>query len=174
MSLWSIWRKPYTYLAPTLTPSPNKPKWDSRGPTSLRSSMRCVQNNFRAYGTFGINRAPILRQDWHYLQTDRNVLPLEPHHLGVPSGVSKSISEPMARLAQIVHHLAPSFHMIHITLQFHRVRPKLLLSLCYVWWKPCNYLVWRLALSVNKPKWGSSWASSPRSTIGFIQNDFLA
>ena len=29
----------------------------------------------------------------------RNELPLEPHHLGVPSGAAKMISEPMVRLA---------------------------------------------------------------------------
>ena len=43
----------------------------------------CVQNDFRAYGTFGANSAPILRQDLHYLQMDRNELPLEPRHLVV-------------------------------------------------------------------------------------------
>jgi hypothetical protein len=52
---------------------------------------------------FGANRAPILRQDWHYLQTERNEHPLEPHHIGVPSGASKTIYEPMVRLAQTVH-----------------------------------------------------------------------
>jgi hypothetical protein len=34
---------------------------------------------------------------------DRNELPLERRHLGVPSGASKMISEPMVRLAQTVH-----------------------------------------------------------------------
>ena len=34
---------------------------------------------------------------------DRNVLPLELHHLGVPSGASKTISVPMVRSAQTVH-----------------------------------------------------------------------
>ena len=57
--------------------------------------MKCVQNDFRAYGTYDANRAPILRQDWHYLQMDRNELPLEPCNLAVPSGASKMISEPM-------------------------------------------------------------------------------
>jgi hypothetical protein len=38
---------------------------------------------FEPYGTFGASRAPILRQDYHYLQMDPNKLPLEPHHLGV-------------------------------------------------------------------------------------------
>jgi hypothetical protein len=38
---------------------------------------------------FDTNRAPILRQDLHYLQTDRNVLSLMPRYLGVPSAASK-------------------------------------------------------------------------------------
>jgi hypothetical protein len=59
----------------------------------------CVQNEFQAYGIFGANCAPILRQDYHYLQTDRNGLPLEPRQLGVSSGASKTIYDPMVYLA---------------------------------------------------------------------------
>jgi hypothetical protein len=84
---------------------------------------------------FGANSAPILHQDQHYLQTDRIELPLEPPHLGVPSGVAKMISKPMVRLAQTVHlsctdintvskHTETRFHMAHVSLQSHRVRPK--------------------------------------------------
>jgi hypothetical protein len=71
--------------------------------SSLVSSIGCVQDDFRAYGTFGTNRAPILREGEHYLQTDTNGLPLEPCHLGVPSSASKTIFEPMLRLEQTVH-----------------------------------------------------------------------
>jgi hypothetical protein len=39
---------------------------------------------------FGANRAPIMSQDEHYLQTDQNELSLEPHHLGVPPSASKT------------------------------------------------------------------------------------
>jgi hypothetical protein len=67
------------------------------------SSIGCVQHNFWADGTFNTNRAPFLCQDYHYLQTDSNKLPLEPRHLGVSSGVSKMISEPIVRLAQTMH-----------------------------------------------------------------------
>ena len=38
---------------------------------------------------FHANRAPILHQDLHYLQTDRTELPLQPLHLGVQTGMSK-------------------------------------------------------------------------------------
>jgi hypothetical protein len=34
---------------------------------------------------------------------DQNELPLNPHHLGVQSGASKIIYEPMVRLAQTMH-----------------------------------------------------------------------
>jgi hypothetical protein len=57
---------------------------------------------------------------------DQNELPLEPHHLGAPSGASKTISEPMVRLVQIMHlscintngvskQTETRFHMIHFT-----------------------------------------------------------
>jgi hypothetical protein len=58
---------------------------------------------FLSLCTFGENLAPILRQDWHYLQTDQNELPLYHHHLRVPLGASKTILEPMEPSAQTVH-----------------------------------------------------------------------
>jgi hypothetical protein len=42
-------------------------------------------------------------------------------------------------------------HMTHITYEFHRVRPKLFMSLWYLQCKPCTYLTSRLALSPNGP-----------------------
>jgi hypothetical protein len=93
---------------------------------SCSSSIRCVQNEFRAYGTFGTNRAPILHQDSHYLQTDQNAHLLESRHLGVPPSASKMISNPMVRLAQTMHLSCTDtntvskwtktrFHMTHVT-----------------------------------------------------------
>jgi hypothetical protein len=81
-------------------------KWteqDSTIPTSPKSSIRCAQNNLWAYGLFGANPAPILHRHWHYLQTDQNEIPQDPHHLRVLSGASKRISEPMTRSVQTVH-----------------------------------------------------------------------
>jgi hypothetical protein len=185
LSLCYVWRKPCTYLASRLTPSPNGPKQDSIGPTSLRSSIDCDQNNFWAYGTLATNRAPILCQDEHNLQTDRNELPVEPCHLGGPSGASKMISKPMVRLAQTMHlscndtkivskRTEMRFQITHVTKEFHQVNQKWFLSLWYIRCKPSTYLVSRLALSLNWPKRASSWASSPRRTIGCVQNDFWA
>jgi hypothetical protein len=95
MSLWYVWHKPSTYLTPMLTLSQNRLKRDSTWLTSPRSSIGCLQYYFWAYGMFMANRAPILHQELHYLQTDRSELPLEPRYLGVPSSVSKMISVPM-------------------------------------------------------------------------------
>jgi hypothetical protein len=52
---------------------------------------------------FGANRAHILHQHKQCLQIDQNEIACDPHHLAVPSGVSKVISEPVVRSAQTVH-----------------------------------------------------------------------
>jgi hypothetical protein len=89
-----------------------------------RCSIKCVQHDFQADGTFDTNHAPFLRQDYHFLETDSNKLPLEPYLLGVSSGVSKTISEPMVCSAQTLHlyctasntvsrWTAMRFHMTH-------------------------------------------------------------
>jgi hypothetical protein len=114
-----------------------------------------------------------------------NELLVEPRNLGVPLGASKTISEPKVCLTQAVHlsctdtniinkRIGTRFHMTTVTWEFHRVCPKWFLSLWYVRRKPCTYIVSRLALSLNPPKQASSCASSPRCTIGFVQNDFWA
>jgi hypothetical protein len=132
-----------------------------------------------------MNRAPILRQDKHYLQMVWNGHPLEPHHLGVPSGASKMIYEPMVCLAQnmqlscadtntVSKQIEMRFNMAHITKEFHRVRPKWFLRQRYVRRKPCNYFVSRLAPSPNRLNQPSTWALSSRITIRCVQNNFWA
>jgi hypothetical protein len=69
----------------------------------LRSSIVCAQNDFQAYGMFVLIYAPILCWDWHCLQMDWNELTLDPCHLGIPSGVPKTIFEPIGHLAQTMH-----------------------------------------------------------------------
>jgi hypothetical protein len=54
------------------------------------------------------------------------------------------------------------------------VRTKWFLSPWNVGCIPCTYLVSRLAVSPNEQDQASTWATSPRSTIGYVQNDFLA
>jgi hypothetical protein len=97
---------------------------------SPRSSIGCVQNDFKACGTFGANCVLILHQHFHYIQIDQSEHPLEPHHIGGPSGASKRISEPIVHLAQTVHLSCTDtinvtkwteirFHMSHVTKEFH-------------------------------------------------------
>jgi hypothetical protein len=103
LSLWYVWRKPCTYLTLTLTPSPNVLKRNSRWPTSSKSSIGCVKNNFRAYGTFDANCATIF--------VSRLALPLNRPKWAsswatsprCTSGPSKMISVPMVCLAQTIH-----------------------------------------------------------------------
>jgi hypothetical protein len=75
---------------------------------------------------------------------DRNELPPDPRHLGVPLGVHKMISMPVVHSAQIVHlscveintiskQTKTSFHLTHVTSEYHRMRPKWFLILWYVW-----------------------------------------
>jgi hypothetical protein len=93
---------------------------------------------------------------------DRTELPLEPHHLGVPSSASKTISMPTVCSVQTGHlsctdsNTVPKrtksrFHTTHVTYEFYWVRPKLFMSLWYVQCKRCTYLASRLALSPNRP-----------------------
>jgi hypothetical protein len=101
LNLWYVWRKP------RLTLSPNEPKQASTWHTLPKSTIWCAQNDFHACGRFIANHAPILRRDEHFLQTDRNELPLHRRHLGVSLGVSKMISKPIVCSAQTVHLSVP-------------------------------------------------------------------
>jgi hypothetical protein len=64
------------------------------------------------------------------------------------------------------------FYMTDVTLEFCRVRPNWFLRLWYVWCKLWIYLAPILTLFPNGPKRDSTWHTSPRSSIGCIQNDF--
>jgi hypothetical protein len=125
-SVWYVRRKLCTYLVSRLALSPKGPQRASTWASSPTSTIGYVQNYLWAYGTFGTNCVPILRQDWHYLRMNQNELALEPRHLGVPSGASKTILEPMVRSAQTVHlsctyansvsnRTKTRFHMTHVT-----------------------------------------------------------
>jgi hypothetical protein len=69
-----------------------------------------------------------------------NRAPPDPRHLGVPSGASQMIYEPMVRLMQIEHlswtdantvskQIETGFHKTHVNYEFHRVPPILFPSL---------------------------------------------
>jgi hypothetical protein len=93
------------------------------------------------------------------------------------------ISKPMIHLAHSKHLSYPDpntiskqkearFHRTHVTYEFHRVCPKWFPSLWYVPCKPCTYFASKI--STIQTDRAFTWASSPRSTIGCIQNDLWA
>jgi hypothetical protein len=100
--LWYVRWKPCTYLAIRLALSPNELNQAFTWALSLRSTAGFVPNDFWANGMFGANCASILHCHLHCLQMDRNDIPQDPRHLGVPSCAYKTISEPLVRLAQTV------------------------------------------------------------------------
>ena len=97
---WFVWRKMCTYLAPTLTLSPNGKKCGSTWPMSPRSSIGCIQTIFepmaRSMQTVLLSCVKISTiSKWSEIRHDQC-------HLGVPSGASKMIFEPMSRSTQTV------------------------------------------------------------------------
>jgi hypothetical protein len=103
LSLWYDRRKPSNFLASRLALSPNGPKRASNWALSPRSTIRCVQKDFWAYGTFSANLATILHRHKHDLQIDCNEILHDPCHLGVPSAVSIMILKPMVCSTQTMH-----------------------------------------------------------------------
>jgi hypothetical protein len=124
LSLWYVRRKPCTCPTSRLALSSNGPKRAFTWASSPRSIIACIQNAFWAYGMFCANRAPILLQDYHCLQTDRNEIPRDPRHLRVSSGVCKTISESMVCSVQTVH-----LSCVKITTIFKRSKTSFHLSL---------------------------------------------
>jgi hypothetical protein len=61
---------------------------------------------------FRANHAPNLLWHLHCLQTDRNKIPHDPCHFGLPSGASKMISEPVVRSVRTVHLSCIKFSII--------------------------------------------------------------
>ena len=149
LSLWCIRRKLCTYLAPKLTLSPNRPKQDYIWHTTSRSSIGCVQIDFRAYGAFHANHAPILHQGQHYLQTDR-------------TQASSWASSPRST-NRCVQNGFLDYGALSANFFLRAIRRKL-----------CNYLAPKLTLSPNRPKRDFIWHTSSRSSIGCVQIDFWA
>jgi hypothetical protein len=174
LSQWYVWRKPCTYLASRLPLSPNRLRRASTWPSSTRSTIGCVQNDFWAYEMFGANHAPILHRHLHCLQTDRDEIPHDPRHLRVPSGASKMISEPVVRSVQTVHLSCVKISTISKRTNRACTWASSLRNTTSPNRFPCSYLASRLPVSQNRLNQACSCASSPRSTIGCIQNDFWA
>ena len=143
-----------------------------------------TDTNTISNGTSSANHAPIFHRHKQCLQIERSEIPHDPRHLGVQSGALKMIFEPMVRSKQTVHlsyvkistiskWTETNLHLILLTSEHHWVRPKRFLSLWYIWRQPCSYLIWTQTIS----KWTETrfhMTTSPRSSIGCIQNDFRA
>jgi hypothetical protein len=91
------------------------------------------------------------------------LIPHDSCHLGVPLGASKVVFESTVHSAQTVYlsyvkicniskRTETSFHLNLVTSEYHRVHPKLLLSLWYVCRKLCTSLALTLTESPNGPK----------------------
>jgi hypothetical protein len=162
----------------------NGPKWDSTWPTSPRSSIGCVQNDSELTVRSG--------KPCTYLESRLALSPNESKRVCIwassprctTSSVFKMISEPTVRLAQTVHlsyietntvskRNETNFHLSLVTQAHHPVHPKQFPSLWYVWRKPGTYHAPKLTVSSKGPKGDSTWPTSPRSSIGCVQNDFM-
>jgi hypothetical protein len=129
LSLWYVQCKPCTYLVSKLALSLNGPKGHSTWASSPRSTIGCVQNDFSAYGMFGTNYGPIFLRHKHYLHMYRNNIPIDPCHLGIRSGASKTIlslwyvrrkpctylASPNGPILIVSKRTKTRFHMTHVT-----------------------------------------------------------
>ena len=102
LSLWYVWHTPCTYLALTLTPSPNGPNEISHDPLHLGVTSGASKTI--------LEPTVCLAQAVHLSCTTitpsrngPNEIPHDPLRQGVPSGASKTILEPMVPSAQTVH-----------------------------------------------------------------------
>ena len=126
--------------------------------------------------------APTLCQYYHYLQTDRYKLSVEPHHLVVPSCASKMIPEPMVRLAHTVHICCTNTNNISNGTNKIPHDPRHLgvpTGASRTIYEPMVCLAQTGHLSSIKTntiskrtKRDSTRPTSPRSSIGCVQNDF--
>ena len=94
LSPWYVWRKPCTYLALTITPSPNRPNeipHDPRqlgvpsGASKMISEPIYVWHKPCTYLALTLTPSP----------NGPNEIPHDSRQLGVPSVASKTIYEPM-------------------------------------------------------------------------------
>jgi hypothetical protein len=103
LTLWYAWRKPCNYLAPTQTPSQNRPKQDSTWPTSpgvpLGASKMICKPMLRSAQTVHLSCVKIstfskrTETSFHL-----SLITLEYHQLA-----TITIYDPMVRLVQSVH-----------------------------------------------------------------------
>jgi hypothetical protein len=133
--MWYVRCESCTYPTLGLAISPNGLNRASTWASSPRRTIECAQNDLAQT----MNLWYVWHKPWTYLASRLALLqalwnehPLLPRHLGVSSGASKMISEPMVRFVQTMHlcftntnsvskWTETSLHMTHITKEFYRV-----------------------------------------------------
>ena len=156
---------------------------DSTWPTSPRSSIGCVQK-------WHMNLWFVLRKLCTYLTSiltpspnRPNEIPHDPRHLGAPSGASKTISEPMVRLAKPCTYLTSTLtplngpneiphdpHQLGVPSGASKMISKPMVRLAQT--VHISYIntntIWKWT------KRDSTRPTSTRSSIGCVQNDIWA
>ena len=103
LSLWYIWRKPCTYLAPTLTLSPKERSEIPHDPRHLGVpsgvAKMISEPMVRSMQTVQLSCVEISTIS----ERNKTSFHLSLCHQVVPSGACKTISEPMVHLARTMH-----------------------------------------------------------------------
>jgi hypothetical protein len=86
----------------------------------------------------------------------------------------QTIHLPCVEINTVSKRIETSYHLTHVTYEFHQVCPTWIPRLLRVQRKPCTYLALKLTLSPNRPKRAFTWPTSPRSSIWCAQNDVRA
>jgi hypothetical protein len=152
-SLWYVWRKPCIYLALRLTLSPNGPKQASTWHTLPRSTIGCAQSDFHACRLFCHKPctylAPRLKlspngSKWAstWSTSPRSTVRCVQNDLWAYGTFGKTIYLSCVEINTISKWTETSFHLTHVTLEYHRLHPKWFPKQWYVWCKPCTYLAW--------------------------------
>jgi hypothetical protein len=169
MSLWYIWRKPSTHLAPTLR-------------LKTRFHRTHVNEDFHLVCLkWFLSLWYFQRKPCNYLALRLGLstngpkrVSLQPCHLGVPLDASKMISKSMVRLAQTVHYLAPTPHCLQMDRNKIPHDPRHLgvpTGASKMILEPMFSLTQTMHLSCVKISIISKWT---KSTFGCVQNDFWA
>jgi hypothetical protein len=119
---------------------------------------------------FSTNRACIFHRHQHYLQMDQNEIPHDPRHLGVPSGGFKNdfwcCGTFGTNRTPILHQ---DYHYLRLDWIKHPLEPRHLGVP-----SGASKTISKPTVSLTGLNQASTWASSPRSTIGCVQNNFWA
>jgi hypothetical protein len=143
LSLWYVWHKQCTYLAPTLTLSANRLKQDSKWPTSPWSSIGCFQHDFWACGIFAQTvHLSCIKISSMSKWTESSF------HLSLVTSEYHQVRPKWFLSLWYVRRKPCSYLLLTLTLPPNGLKRDST-RLWYIWRKLCTYLSPRLALSPN-------------------------